>query len=64
MKEEKKVLELWQVGNRTKIKIFHREYVRHIFNFLSSAKAYIDITREIIKANSIGEMLKNMMPKC
>lgn len=58
MKDEKKVLELWRVGNRTKITIFHREYVRHIFNFLSSAKAYIDTTREIIKANYTGEMLK------
>ena len=25
MKDEKKVLELWRVGNRTKITIFHRE---------------------------------------
>ncbi len=51
MKDDKNVLQLWDVNNREILTQFHREYVRHLFNFLSSVAAYIDTTRNIIKAN-------------
>lgn len=63
MKDEKKIIELCCIDNREQLDFFHREFIRHIFNFLSSSKAYIDTTREIMKANCNNTPLKTAYDK-